>query len=177
MNWFKTKFPFFLILSAGFIVLFLLIYNIFYNWDLTNFFLSLIIVLILVALFLLFLRNILVLGFEKSVEEFAKTLHGGLYHYKCPNCSGVFAIKKSKGNNNKGMKIKCPHCGLIGVIPSKSTTVSEEEIPEKKSIATNFKCLNCGEGLTLWAEGGSLYHDVDVYSCPYCGEERTVKKI
>ena len=134
MNWFKTKFPFFLILSAGFIVLFLLIYNVFYDWNLTKFFLGLIVVFILLALFLLFLRNLLVLGFEKSVEEFAKTLHGGLYHFKCPGCQGVFAVKKSKGNNNKPMKIKCPHCGLIGTIPVKSTDITEEEIPEKNLL-------------------------------------------
>lgn len=155
----------------------MLIYNIIFDWDLTNFFLSVIVVLILVALFLLFLRNLLVLGFEKSVEEFAKTLHGGLFHFKCPRCNGFFAIKKSKGNNKKPVKIKCPHCGSKGVIPGKYSTVFEEEIPEKKSLATNFKCLNCGEGLTVWAEGGSLYSNVEVFTCPYCGEEKTMKKI
>lgn len=177
MNWFKTKFPFFLIVLIGFCVLFLLIYNVIYDWNMTNFFLSLLIVFILVALFLLFLRNLMVLGFEKSVEEFAKTLHGGLFHFKCPRCNGVFAIKKSKKNNKKAVKMKCPHCGRIGVIPGKSSMILEEEIPEKKSLATNFKCINCGEGLTVWAEGGSLYHDVDVITCPYCGMERTLKKI
>ena len=44
-------------------------------------------------------------------------------------------------------------------------------------ININFKCSNCGEGVIVWAEGTELYHDVNVYSCPYCGIEKTLNRI
>lgn len=111
-----------------------------------------------------------------AVEEFEKTLEGGLYHFKCPTCEGFFAIKKSKGDNKKYVKMTCPDCGAVGVIPPKPACI-EEIIPEKKSIKAKFKCEICNEGLTIWAEGTDLYKKLSVYSCPYCGESETMKKV
>jgi predicted RNA-binding Zn-ribbon protein involved in translation (DUF1610 family) len=111
------------------------------------------------------------------VEEFEKTLHGGLFHFKCPVCYGYFAVKKSKQNNNKLVRMNCPDCGTIGVIPPQSATVVEEEIPEKKSIGINFRCGSCGEGITVWAEGAELHSDLNVYSCPFCGTDQTMERV
>jgi len=113
---------------------------------------------------------------KTTVEEFEKTLSGKLYHFKCPNCNGIFAIKKSKHNNKKSFKMTCPDCGAVGLI-SPSPRYVEEEIPEKKSVNVNLKCGRCGEGITIWAEGAELYQDVRVYSCPYCGVEKTLNKV
>jgi predicted RNA-binding Zn-ribbon protein involved in translation (DUF1610 family) len=110
------------------------------------------------------------------VEQFEKTLEGGLYHFKCPTCEGFFAIKKSKGDNKQYVTMTCPDCGAIGVIPPNPSSI-EDEIPEKKSIKANFKCESCGEGITVWAEGTDLYKKLHVYSCPYCGEDETMRKI
>jgi predicted RNA-binding Zn-ribbon protein involved in translation (DUF1610 family) len=110
------------------------------------------------------------------VEEFEKTLEGGLYHFKCPTCNGFFAIKKSKGDNKKYVKMTCPDCGAIGVIPPKPASI-EDFIPEKKSIKANFTCDICNETLTIWAEGADLYKKLQVYTCPYCGTIESMKKI
>jgi hypothetical protein len=111
-----------------------------------------------------------------TIKEFEKTLKGGLYHFKCPTCSGIFAVKKTKGNDKKPVKMTCPDCGTIGTIPIQPVCI-EEEIPEKKSLKANFKCTKCGEGLTVWAEGTELYDRVMVFSCPFCVEFKTMKKI
>ena len=111
-----------------------------------------------------------------SIEEFEKRLKGGLYHFKCPKCSGIFAIKKSRGNNKKKIMMTCPDCGIVGIIPPNPTSV-EEEIPEKKSVKASFKCNKCGEGVTVWAEGTDLYKKVCVYTCPFCGEKEPLKRL
>ncbi|KYK30638.1 MAG: hypothetical protein AYK22_03395 [Thermoplasmatales archaeon SG8-52-3] len=110
------------------------------------------------------------------VEEFEKTLKGGLYHFKCQTCDGFFAIKKSKGDNKQYVKMTCPDCGSIGVIPPNPSTI-EDFIPEKKSIKANFKCEICNERLTIWAEGTELYKKLHIFSCPYCGKIETMKKV
>ena len=113
--------------------------------------------------------------YDLRIEEFEKRLEGGLYHFKCPTCKGIFAIKKSKGNNKKPTKMTCPDCGAIGVISSSPCQI-EEVIPEKKSVKANFKCNICGEGITIWAEGTDLYKNVNVYSCPFCGEKKPLTR-
>jgi Zn finger protein HypA/HybF involved in hydrogenase expression len=113
---------------------------------------------------------------EITVEEFEKTLEGRLYHFKCPNCSGFFAVKKSKRDNKKPVKMTCPDCGEIGVIPPFPKRI-EADIPEKKSVNINFKCKRCDEDITIWAEGAELYPYLRVYSCPYCGEEKTMNRV
>ena len=111
-----------------------------------------------------------------AVEEFEKTLKGGLHHFKCPTCSGIFAVKKSMGDNNIYVKMTCPDCGAIGYLSPNPAEI-EEEIPEKKSLKANFKCVLCGEGLTVWAEGTDLHEKVGVYACPFCGEYDTMNRI
>jgi len=113
---------------------------------------------------------------KETIQEFEKTLKGGLFHFKCPSCDGIFAIKKSKKNNKKPVTLKCPDCGKIGVIPPFPVKI-EEEIPEKKSLKANFTCIKCGEGITIWAEGTELYKDVRVYSCPFCGEKKPLERV
>jgi len=110
-----------------------------------------------------------------SIEEFEKTLQGGLYHFKCQVCNGIFAIKKSKKNNDKPVKMTCPDCGAVGIIPKNPKCIIEN-IPEKKSLKANFRCFNCGEGITVWAEGTHLFCDTKVYSCPFCGIDKALKK-
>ncbi len=112
---------------------------------------------------------------KKTVGEFEKTLGGKLYHFKCPNCCGIFAIKKSRHNDKKPFRMTCPDCGTVGLISSSPMYV-EEEIPEKKSVNVNLKCDKCGEGVTIWAEGADLNSDVHVYSCPYCGVDEALSK-
>jgi len=110
------------------------------------------------------------------VEEFEKTLEGKLYHFKCPNCDGIFAIKKSKHNNKKPFTLTCPDCGTVGKISS-SPPVIVEEISGQKSENIKFKCKNCGERVSIWAEGTDLFQNIQIYSCPYCGEKQPMKNI
>jgi predicted RNA-binding Zn-ribbon protein involved in translation (DUF1610 family) len=109
-----------------------------------------------------------------TVEKFEKSLKGALHHFKCPSCSGVFAIKKSKHNNKKAFTLTCPDCGAVGLITSKPSVVVED-IPEKKSVNKNFTCDTCGEWIMVWAEGSRLASDLHVYSCPYCGTKRDMR--
>ncbi len=95
------------------------------------------------------------------VEEFEKTLEGKLYHFKCPTCQGIFAIKKSSRNNKKPFTLTCPDCGTIGKISS-SPPVIVEEIPEQKSENIKFKCKSCGERVSIWAEGTDLVQDIQI---------------
>lgn len=110
-----------------------------------------------------------------SVEEFEKSLKGGLYHFKCPTCYGIFAVKKSKSNDKRPVKMNCPDCGSFGFIPPNPVCI-KAEIPEKKSIKANFRCIECGEGITVWAEGKDLYDNIIVYSCPFCGVEKKLDR-
>jgi predicted RNA-binding Zn-ribbon protein involved in translation (DUF1610 family) len=174
MKWSGGPGAFNLMILLGFWLLFFSIFGVIFNKDW---------VLPILALFgLLFILTIIVIlkskkpSVDETTEEFEKTLEGGLYHFKCPNCSGIFAIKKSKQNNKKYFKMTCPDCGKVATVSPLATCV-EEEIPEKKSVNVNFKCANCGEGVTIWAEGADLYQDVHVYSCPYCGIEKALDKV
>ena len=109
-----------------------------------------------------------------AVEAFEKSLKGKLHHFKCQNCQGIFAIKKSKHNNKKAFTLTCPDCGTVGLIPSKPHLVIEE-VPEKKSVNKNFKCGQCGEWIMIWAEGADLVSGLRVYSCPYCGTRESMR--
>ena len=176
MSWFESKimFNFFLIIG-----LVLLVFTIFdavlldgLYVQVLGIYVAMIIMLLIIVFYITLERSRIVY----SVEEFEKTLKGGLYHFKCPVCGGIFAIKKSKSDNKKDVKMTCPDCGALGVIPSNPMVV-ENEIPEKKSDKANFKCMRCGERITVWAEGTDLYKNVGVYTCPFCGVEKPLKKI
>lgn len=177
-NWFKQSWLLIFFILLGFCLLVFSLYDIIFDLGLIVVSLPAYTVLILLVLIIIYLglkRKKVPIDMD-VVEEFEKTLEGGLYHFKCPTCEGFFAIKKSKGDNKKYVKMTCPDCGEIGFIPPNPLSV-EEEIPEKKSIKANFKCEICGEGITVWAEGTNLYKKLHVYSCPYCGLNETMIKV
>jgi len=177
MNIFQRKLFFALIIILSFIVLFSSIYDIMYDRQWLQIVLALYAVLIIFSIVLLFLKQTKkIAGSKDSVEEFEKTLEGKLYHFKCPECEGIFAIKKSKRNNKKPFTLTCPDCGNVGRI-SGSPPVVVEEIPDQKSENIKFKCNNCGERVSIWAEGSDLVKNVEIYSCPYCSERQTMKNI
>jgi DNA-directed RNA polymerase subunit RPC12/RpoP len=174
----KNSWLLILIIILGFCLLIFSFYDIILNIGLIFVALPTYIALILILLYLIYLRSkIKDIPIEMNVvKEFEKTLEGGLYHYKCPTCKGFFAVKKSKGDNKQYIKMTCPDCGATGVIPPNPASI-EEIIPEKKSIKANFKCEKCNEGIAVWAEGTDLYNKLHVYTCPFCGKFETMKRI
>ena len=113
---------------------------------------------------------------KDPVFLFEKTLHGGLYHFKCSHCNGVFALKESKKNDIRQLTLTCPDCGAIGQISSKPP-VKIDHIPSKKSPRISFVCKKCGETLNIWAEGRPLSDHISIFSCPYCGNNKPMKPI
>jgi predicted RNA-binding Zn-ribbon protein involved in translation (DUF1610 family) len=176
MKWVKSSWPFIIITIIGLSILIFSIYDIIYDkdWMIRTF--AAWGLLVVITIVVIFFRLKKEEAPAATLEEFEKTLKGGLYHFKCPTCSGIFAIKKSKSDNKKFVKMTCPDCGTMGTIPPNPAQI-EEEIPEKKSIKANFKCNVCGEGITVWAEGTELYKKMIVHSCPFCGEEEPLKRI
>jgi len=167
---------FYIISIIGFWVMIFSIYDIIYD---KGFMIAVLVsfgVLLALIIFLIFF------GLKKeevvvnTIEEFEKKLHGGLFHFKCPLCEGIFAIKKSKSNDEKPIKMTCPDCGTVGVVPPNPPSI-EEVIPEKKSMKANFRCISCSEGITVWAEGTELYKNINVFSCPFCGQEQTMNRV
>lgn len=175
-SWMKSQAPFLLLMLLGFFTLFFSVLGVVFNEDWIIPVLLLYVIWIILT-FTLLLLKISKKGFRKNmVGEFEKTLKGGLYHFKCPSCNGIFAVKKSKRNNKKPVKMTCPDCGNIGFIPTNPRSI-EGDIPEKKSIGVNFRCVTCGEGVTIWAEGTEINQNMNVYSCPYCGMEKTMSRV
>src|SRR4030042_695746 len=132
MNWIRSKGPFIILIILGFWVMILSIFGIIFDKNWTSSILAAYGLIIILAFTLIFIRSTKPYIVPESVEEFEKSLKGGLFHFKCPSCNGYFAVKKSKRNNKKIVKMNCPDCGIIGVIPAYSTPVLEEQIPEKK---------------------------------------------
>jgi len=177
MKLIHRKLLFIVIILLSIVVLFSSLFDIVYGNEWLQIILALYAFLIIFTIVLLFLApEKKVVGSKDIVEEFEKTLEGKLYHFKCPECDGIFAIKKSKQNNKKPFTLTCPDCGNVGRI-SGSPPVVVEEIPEQKSENIKFKCKNCGERVSIWAEGTDLVRKVEIYSCPYCGERQTMKNI
>ena len=173
----QHKLLFAAVILSSIIVLFFSIFDILYDEQWLQIVLAVYAVLIIFTIVLLFFAPAKKTAVSKDiVEEFEKTLEGKLYHFKCPNCQGIFAIKKSSRNNKKPFTLTCPDCGTIGKIAS-SPPVVVEEIPEQKSENIKFKCRNCGERVSIWAEGTELFKNIQIYSCPYCGEKQPMKNI
>ena len=176
MIWIGNSRLFIIITLMGFWVMVFSIYDIVYDRG------FMIAVMVAYAILIAFILYLIFFRLKKeeivinTVEEFEKKLHGGLFHFKCPICEGIFAIKKSKGNNEKPVKMTCPDCGTIGIVPPNPISI-EEIIPEKKSIKANFRCIRCSEGITVWAEGTDLYKNMNVFSCPFCGQEQTMDRV
>jgi len=175
MNWLKESRLFFIFVIIGFWVTIFGAFDIIFNTGWILFIFVFYALLIISAIFLLFFRKKKEEVFISPFEEFEKSLTGELFHFKCPNCDGIFALKKSKSDNKKNIKMTCPDCGTIGVIPPNPAFV-EDEIPEKKSVQANFICGICGEGLTIWAEGKELFNNTQVFSCPFCGKANTMNR-
>ena len=170
-------------LQQGFIIIFFasVIVFLYSLWDiifqknsiiisLTLYFMLLSIVLIFYYQFI-FRRQ----GKKDPIQVFKKTLEGGLFHFKCPHCNGFFAIKESMFKTYGQTIITCPDCGKLGIIKPKPPIVYDA-IPEKKSTDVKFCCLYCGESLKLWAEGTEIYPILKVFSCPFCGVNKPLKK-
>ncbi|MCK5112201.1 MAG: hypothetical protein KAQ84_01545, partial [Thermoplasmatales archaeon] len=152
----QSKLPFVAIVLLACVVLFFSLWSIIYEDQWLQSILALYGILIILSVVLVSLSSKKKsTEFKHAIKEFEKTLEGKLYHFKCPSCSGIFAIKKSKRNNKKPFTLTCPDCGNVGTIPSTPKLV-EEEIPEQKSVKTRFKCKNCGEFVSIWAEGTDL---------------------
>ena len=162
----------FLIIAIISVIVFLFsLFDIVFNLSLMLFIIILYMILLILSFTLIIYYRYFNIRGLNNIKQFEKTLEGGLYHFKCQTCDGIFAIKRSKSNDNKPIKLTCPDCGSIGFIPSNPASI-EEVIPEKKSININFKCNNCGEGITVWAEGTDLYQNMVIYSCPFCGDKK-----
>lgn len=167
----KFKIPFLLVIISFWVMVFS-IYDILFDKNWTIYIISSYIIIFLLLIFFIF---IIMKYPDLAVYEFEKTLQGGLFHYRCPICNGYFAIKKSKGNEDKRFKMTCPDCGIIGMIPV-DTEAIEEEIPDDKSNNINYECKNCGEKITIWAEGSNLTDNITLFSCPYCGISKQLEK-
>jgi len=177
MSWFRdSSGPFIVTIVLGLCVLVFSIYDILYGKEWMTRALAAYALVFVIIIVIFYLRLQKKETTVPTVEDFEKRLKGGLYHFKCPTCSGIFAVKKSKGNNTKYVKMTCPDCGAIGVIPPYPAQV-EEEIPEKKSDKANFKCNVCGEGVTVWAEGTELNENVNVFWCPFCGKKEPLERL
>ena len=118
------------------------------------------------------------IGFSRLINRdlFERSLYGKLLHFRCPVCNGIFAVKESKKNGKKPLILRCPDCGTIGKIQVFHPIIPGD-IPLEKSGGINFTCKNCGEKLTIWAEGNDIYPKIEVFSCPFCGAMRPLKKI
>ncbi|RLF40014.1 MAG: hypothetical protein DRN12_06180, partial [Thermoplasmata archaeon] len=108
-------------------------------------------------------------------ELFRISLHGKLYHFRCPICNGIFAVKESRKNGRKPLILRCPICGSIGRVEF-FHPVTHNTLPVEKSDGINFTCNSCGEKLTVWAEGRDLNPNIEVFSCPFCGSFKPLRK-
>lgn len=175
MYWIKSKWPFIIFILLSLCVFILTIYVLIFNLEWKIFLIALYTLLIIIIILTIIFRRSKKIRHIGSIEEFEKSLKGGLYHFKCPTCNGIFALKKSKSNNKRPIKMNCPDCGSFGIIPPNPVCI-KEDIPEKKSRKANFRCMECGEGITVWAEGKDLYDNIIVYSCPFCGVKKNLNR-
>lgn len=176
-KWVEDSGLYALIALLGFWVMFFSIWDIlFYKQWLVSIVTAYVILFLLLFIVLFYRHQMPVKTKKELVEEFEKKLKGSLHHFKCPNCMGFFAIKKSKSNDEKPVQMTCPGCGAIGILNPDSVCI-EAELPERKSIGLNLQCKHCGEGVTVWAEGSEMHPTVSILTCPYCGEDKPLSKI
>lgn len=174
MKIFENKLFFILIILLAFFIFVFSLWSIVYEDQWLQGIMALYGILIIILLVIVFyILNKKPFHLKKAVKEFEKTLEGKLHHFKCPACNGIFAIKKSKHDNKKSFTLTCPDCGNVGTIPPTPKLV-EEEIPDNKSAKTRFTCNKCGEFISIWAEGVDLFNNVQIYSCPYCGQKKSM---
>ncbi|DAC72964.1 MAG TPA: hypothetical protein DSN98_02665 [Thermoplasmata archaeon] len=172
----RRSLPFISIILLAFLVFVFSIWDIINNEQWLERVIALYGILIILTLLFLVSKEKRKSFVKTNVDEFEKSLKGKLYHFKCPFCGGIFAIKKSKHNNKKPFTLTCPDCGTTGTVPSKPFQILGE-IPEMKSVHKNFKCEHCGEWIMVWAEGTDIISDIHVHSCPYCGTKRDMSLV
>jgi len=172
----KWKWPFLFLIISSFIVFTISLWDIIFKKHLFLIVVLLYLLLYAIVLILMILRSKILSDDEGYFEVFEKSLNGGLYHFKCPKCSGFFAVKESRYRNKKSVIMTCPDCGSLGRIPSIPPIIIQD-IPRKKSGNVIFECLKCGESLKIWAEGTSIYPKLKIYSCPYCGNKKPLQRI
>lgn len=172
----KWRWAFYFVMISGSIVFFFIIWQIIHGRDA----MPLVIILygcVFISILILFVLYYLFSPVrEKRILTFEKTLKGGLYHFQCPHCHGIFAIKESMYVNKKSVLMTCPDCGYLARILPK-TPVIRAAIPQKKSGNIRFQCQQCGESLRIWAEGTTIYPELKVFSCPFCGSKKQLKRI
>jgi len=132
MNSVKSTIPWIAIIILTCIVLFFTLRDIVYDQQIIQLFnfimkrqtlqriIILYCILIIFGIFLIFSR--FTKNFETiihSKKRYEKLLKNKLNHFKCPNCNGIFTIKKTKNINNKSVMITCPSCRTIGRISTK----------------------------------------------------------
>ena len=146
-------------------------------WNMNaSFFIFILYILLFISIFVISLFPLKQEGrYKDEIQSFHQTLSGRLFHFKCPSCQGIFALKESMYNNDGATIITCPDCGNLGRINA-SPPRTLDCIPQKKSKNVLFKCGYCGERLWIWAEGTELYPQLQVFSCPYCGRKRKLKQ-
>lgn len=105
-----------------------------------------------------------------NLTKFQKALRGGLYHFCCCRCGGMFAVKRSRYNDRRSFFLLCPICGRKGRTIVGNAFFSVNSIPVEKSSPVRFACRSCGEYVSLWVEGSAPFEDSRLLSCPYCGE-------
>ena len=101
MNWLKTNGPFYVLGIFAIWVFILSIFDIIYDKDWMAVLLALYAIILIIVLYIILTRSQKEKPTIDTIEEFEKTLKGGLYHFKCPICLGFFAVKKSKSNDKK----------------------------------------------------------------------------
>jgi predicted RNA-binding Zn-ribbon protein involved in translation (DUF1610 family) len=172
----KWKWPFLFLIISSFMVFIFSLWDIIFKKQLLLIVVFLYLTLFAIVFILMILHSRISSDNEDNFEVFEKSLKGGLYHFKCPRCSGFFAVKESRYINKKSVVLTCPDCGSLGRIPSISPIIIQD-IPRKKSGNVIFECLMCGENLKIWAEGTSIYPKLKIYSCPYCGNKKPLQRI
>jgi predicted RNA-binding Zn-ribbon protein involved in translation (DUF1610 family) len=166
---------YFVMISSGIIFLFS-IWQIIYGKDALHLVLILYSCVFVSILILFLLSHFFAPGRKKRILTFEKTLKGGLYHFQCPHCQGIFAIKESMYVDKKSVLMTCPDCGYLARIPPMPPVI-KAAIPQKKSGNVRFQCQQCGESLRIWAEGTTIHPGLKVLSCPFCGSKKPLKRI
>ena len=177
MRFIKIKWLFLLLMLASIIVFLISIIDMSLNksgWY--PFVIASYVVLIILTIVLMVLTRVIIFpGLFKKLVEFEKIPKGELRHFKCPQCNSFFALEEAY-KQQCPIEITCPSCGVAGIIPLQPQTM-KGTIPKKKSKLLRFKCDKCSEEIILWAEGSDITTDVKVTICPYCGEQKHLKKI
>jgi transcription elongation factor Elf1 len=155
---------------------FLSLWDILFDVDVTSLVFILYLLLFGSAFVVFLIRTLYGTEKEDAISRFTKTLQGGLFHFQCPMCRGIFAIKESMYHGKEKTVITCPDCGHLGTIhPYPAKVIGS--IPEGKSRNVLFKCLYCGESLRIWAEGTDLHPHLEIYNCPFCGHMSSLRKM